>query len=183
MIRWQNHQSISDSTCSVLMFNLMAVVQEMIIHQNMTKYWMVKVYWCEKWTWFSCRPLQITLIKLKEIMQHTEHWSFLSVELESCKSVRVSMLNNVHSWMCLQLVPECLNWILYYWKKVIWSDESFFLLNNINDRVCFCHCPGDMMSPGCTIEKETACCYSLRVWALSITSKNLMVVTIWKSVF
>ncbi len=51
------------------------------------------------------------------------------------------------------------------WKKVVWSDESHFLLH-VNGRVRVRCLPGEEMAPGCTMGRRQAGRGSVMLWAM-----------------
>ena len=88
--------------------------------------------------------------------QSSVHRTLLRMELHSCRPVRVPMMTPVHRRKHLQWAREHQNWTLEQWKKVAWSDESRFLLDHADGRVCVRHLPGEVMAPGCTVRRRQA---------------------------
>ena len=99
----------------------------------------------EGWPMWS-DPTELLLLKLLkklrlfliERCQNTQQlfFLFLRLGLHSHRPVRVPMLTPVHRWKCQQWAHEHQNWTTEQWEKVVWSDESCFLLHQVDGRVC-----------------------------------------------
>ena len=76
------------------------------------------------------------------------------------------MLTPVHHLKGRQWLCEHQNWTTELWKKVVWSDESSFLLHHVVGWVCV-HClPGEDIAPGCTMGRRQASGGSVMLWAM-----------------
>lgn len=63
------------------------------------------------------------------------HHSLLHMGLHSYRPVRVPMMPTAESmsqWAC-----EPQNWTMEQWNNVAWSDETHFLLDQVNGRVLY----------------------------------------------
>ena len=76
------------------------------------------------------------------------------------------MMTPVHHQKRLQWARERRNWTLEQWKKVSWSDESRFLLDQVDGRVRVCRLPEEVMAPGCTVGRRQAGGGSVMLWAM-----------------
>uniref|UniRef100_A0AAQ6A5D1 DBB domain-containing protein n=1 Tax=Amphiprion ocellaris TaxID=80972 RepID=A0AAQ6A5D1_AMPOC len=66
----------------------------------------------------------------------------------------VPMLTPVHRQKCQQWARELQNWTMEQWKKMVWSDESCFLLHHVEGWVR--HLPEEHMAPRCTMGRKQA---------------------------
>ena len=98
--------------------------------------------------------------------QSTVHRTLLRMGLRSRRPVRVLMMTPVHRRKRLQWARESRNWTLEQWKKVAWSDESRFLLDQVDSRVHVPRLPGEVMAPGCTVGRRQAGGGSVMLWAM-----------------
>ena len=71
----------------------------------------------------------------RNVSQSTVHRTLLRMGLRSRGLVRVPMMTPVHRRKRLQWARKHQNWTLGQWKKVAWSDESRFLLDDVDGRV------------------------------------------------
>ncbi|KAK3523811.1 hypothetical protein QTP70_010172 [Hemibagrus guttatus] len=90
----------------------------------------------------------------------------LSQSLRCHRPVRVPMLTPVHHRKRQQWAREHQNWTTEQWKKVVWSDESRFLLHHVDGRVRVCLLPGEHMAPGCTMGRRRAGGGSVLLWSM-----------------
>ena len=74
--------------------------------------------------------------------QSTVHRTLLRMRLRNRRPVGVPMMTQVHLRKHRQWARERWNWTLEQWKKVAWSNESLFLLDHVDGRVCVHRLPG-----------------------------------------
>ena len=99
-----------------------------------------------------------------KVSDYTVHHSLLCMGLHSHRAVRVPILTPNHRWEHQQWAHEHQNWTTEQWKKVVWSDESCFLLHHVDGRVR--RLPGEHMAPGCTMGRRQAGGGSVMLWAV-----------------
>ena len=65
-----------------------------------------------------------------------------------------------------KLVKIRWSWTLEQWKKVVWSDESRFLLDHVDGRIRVRRLPGEVMAPECTVRRRQVGGESVMLWAM-----------------
>ncbi len=100
----------------------------------------------------------------RKVSEHTAHRSLLHMGLYSRRLIRVPILTPVHRQKHIQGARERQSWTMERWKKVVWSDESCFLLYHIDGWVC--RLPREEMAPGCTMGRKQAGKGSLMLWVM-----------------
>ncbi|KAJ8276573.1 hypothetical protein COCON_G00083250, partial [Conger conger] len=100
------------------------------------------------------------------VSEHTVHRTLLRMGLRSCRPVAVPVLTPVHRRKRLEWARERQNWTLEQWKKVVWSDESRFLLHHVDGQVRVRSLPGEEMAPECTVERRQDGGGSMMLWAM-----------------
>ncbi|GFX58994.1 uncharacterized protein TNCV_3814281 [Trichonephila clavipes] len=71
---------------------------------------------------------------------------------QSQRLIRVSLLTERHTALCLAWARQHIHWTVDDWKHVAWSDESHFQLNLADGRVRVWRQPHKSMDPTCQQE-------------------------------
>ncbi|KAJ8254683.1 hypothetical protein GJAV_G00196010 [Gymnothorax javanicus] len=102
----------------------------------------------------------------KNVSQHTVHRALLRMGLRRRRSVSVRMLTPDHHQQRLQWAQEHQDWTLEQWKKVVWSDESQFVLHHVDGRVRVRRLPGTEVPAGGAVGKIPAGGEKVTLWAM-----------------
>lgn len=86
----------------------------------------------------------------RKVSTNSLHPRLLHKALHSCKSVRVPVLNHVHSQKYFKWTCEHHNWA--------WPDKSL-LLYHVDSQVHLCHLPEEMTAPVCAMEPLCMFCW------------------------
>ncbi|UYV73011.1 CCDC130 [Cordylochernes scorpioides] len=97
--------------------------------------------------------------------------------LRACRLLRCLPLTPVHRQVRLQWCRERSTWNCADWGRIVFSDESRFLLCPDDRRKCVWRHPGQHVDPGLTVEHHTGPQQGVMVWgAISFDSRTPLVV-------
>ncbi|GBN06358.1 hypothetical protein AVEN_196721-1 [Araneus ventricosus] len=82
----------------------------------------------------------------------------------SRRPTRVPLLIKRHRQLCLQWAREHRDWTMDEWRRFTWSDESRFLIHQVDDRVKVRRLPGEQLLPSCTAGHEEAGGGGIMLW-------------------
>ncbi|GBO42208.1 Transposable element Tc1 transposase [Araneus ventricosus] len=82
----------------------------------------------------------------------------------SRRPTRVPLLTKRHCQLRLQWAREHRDWIMDEWKRVVWSDESRFLIHHVDGRVSVRRLPGQQLLPSCTAGHTQAGDGGIMLW-------------------
>ncbi|GBN92610.1 Transposable element Tc1 transposase [Araneus ventricosus] len=88
----------------------------------------------------------------------------LDMGLRSRRPTRVPLLTKRHRQLRLQWAREHRDWIMDEWKRVAWSDESRFLIHNVDGGVRVRRLPGEQLLPSCTTGHTQAGGGGIMLW-------------------
>ncbi|GBM33787.1 Transposable element Tc1 transposase [Araneus ventricosus] len=84
------------------------------------------------------------------VSEHTIQRTLLDMGLCSRRPTGVPLLTKLHHQLRLLLAREHRDWTMDEWKRVAWSDESRFLIHDVDGRVRVRRLPGEQLLPSCT---------------------------------
>lgn len=86
---------------------------------------------------WSHRRVTVAQIASKVKAGYDRKWdhSLLHMGLQNCRLSKVPMPSPVHCWKYLQW-PHGQNWPMEQWRKMAWSEVSYFLPHHVDGRVC-----------------------------------------------
>ncbi|GBM98433.1 hypothetical protein AVEN_223818-1 [Araneus ventricosus] len=76
----------------------------------------------------------------------------------------VPLLIKRHRQLCLQWAREHRDWTMDEWRRVTWSDESRFLIHQVDGRVKLRRLPGEQLLPSCTAGHAEAGGGGIMLW-------------------
>ncbi|GBN00504.1 hypothetical protein AVEN_37290-1 [Araneus ventricosus] len=82
----------------------------------------------------------------------------------SRRPTRVPLLTKRHRQLLLQWAWEHRDWTMDEWKRVAWSDESRFLIQNVDGRVRVRRLPDERLLPSCTAGHTQAGDCGIMLW-------------------
>ncbi|GBN83520.1 hypothetical protein AVEN_273983-1 [Araneus ventricosus] len=86
------------------------------------------------------------------------------MELCSRHPTRVPLLTKRHRQLRLQWAREHRDWTMDEWKRVAWSDESRFLIHQVDGLVRERPLPGELLLPSCTAGHTLADGGGIMLW-------------------
>ncbi|GBL98023.1 Transposable element Tc1 transposase [Araneus ventricosus] len=82
----------------------------------------------------------------------------------SRRPTRVPLLTKRHRELRLEWSREHRDWTTDEWKRVAWTDESRFLIHNVDGRVRLRRLPGEQLLPSCTAGHTQAGGGGIMLW-------------------
>ncbi len=99
------------------------------------------------------------------ISEHTTRRTLKQMGYSS-RPHRVPLLSAKNGKRRLQFAQAHQNWIIEDWKYVAWSNESRFLLRNLDGRVRIWHKEHESMDPSCLVSMVQAGGGGVMVWRI-----------------
>ncbi|GBM96662.1 hypothetical protein AVEN_29480-1 [Araneus ventricosus] len=84
------------------------------------------------------------------VSEHTVQRTLLDMGLCSRRPTRVPLLTKRHRQLRLQWARKHRDWAMDEWKKVVWSDESRFIIHHVDGRFRVRRLPDEQLLPSCT---------------------------------
>lgn len=81
------------------------------------------------------------------VSKHTVQQTLLDIGLHSIHPTSVPLLTKLHCQLCIQWTQEHREWTRDKWKRVAWSDESWFLIHHVDSHVRVCYLAGKRLLP------------------------------------
>ncbi|GBM02420.1 Transposable element Tc1 transposase [Araneus ventricosus] len=98
------------------------------------------------------------------VSEHTVQRTLLDMGLCSRRLSRVPLLTKRHRQLRLQWAREHRNWTMDEWARVASSDESRFLIHDVDGRVRVRRLPGEQLFPSCTAGHTQAGGGGIMLW-------------------
>ena len=89
--------------------------------------------------------------------------------LNSCVALRKPLISDANQKKRLQFAREHKDWTLEQWKKVMWSDESRFILFQSDGRVRVRREADEVMHPSCLVPTVQ---FSISLYLCIVTIKD-----------
>ena len=83
----------------------------------------------------------------RNVLEDTVQRTLLDMGLGSGRLFHIPLLPKRHRQLHLRLAQEHRNWNIDQWKNFDWSDESWFVIHHVNDRIRIRRLLAELMFP------------------------------------